>query len=161
MSCDISSHHKPTSAPTIYLTNFAYCKGFPPSDAMLTLSIHFDFFFFFFFFKFKFWFDYYLHTIYLGKLCPHQYFVHTLSPVTDNCPSWISGRGRLTEEMISWSTSAKNWAGILTCGTWICSQMCYWVCYGAHPPYLSKFKTHWWTWLPSTDCASAGDVDTI
>ena len=119
------------------------------------------FFFFFFFFKFKFWFDYYLHTIYLGKLCPHQYFVHTLSPVTDNCPSWISGRGRLTEEMISWSTSAKNWAGILTCGTWICSQMCYWVCYGAHPPYLSKFKTHWWTWLPSTDCASAGDVDTI
>ena len=29
--------------------------------------------------------------------------VHILSPETDNCPSWISGRERMTLENISWS----------------------------------------------------------
>ena len=31
--------------------------------------------------------------------------VHILSPETDNCPSWISGRERMTVENISWSIS--------------------------------------------------------
>ena len=34
--------------------------------------------------------------------------VHTLSPETDNCPSWISGRERMTVENISWSFSTKE-----------------------------------------------------
>ena len=34
--------------------------------------------------------------------------VHILSPETDNCPSWISGRKRMTVENISWSISTKE-----------------------------------------------------
>ena len=34
--------------------------------------------------------------------------VCSLSPETDNCPSWISGRERMTVENISWSTSTKE-----------------------------------------------------
>ena len=34
--------------------------------------------------------------------------MHSLSPETDNCPSWISGRERMTVENISWSISTKN-----------------------------------------------------
>ena len=34
--------------------------------------------------------------------------VHILSPETDNCPSWISGRERITVENISWSISTKE-----------------------------------------------------
>ena len=34
--------------------------------------------------------------------------MHTLSPETDNCPSWISGRERMTVENISWSISTKE-----------------------------------------------------
>ena len=33
--------------------------------------------------------------------------MQTLLPVTDNCLSWISGRERMTAEMISWSISIK------------------------------------------------------
>ena len=33
--------------------------------------------------------------------------MHILSPETDNCPSWISGRERMTLENISWSISKK------------------------------------------------------
>ena len=33
--------------------------------------------------------------------------MHILSPETDNCPSWISGRERMTVENISWSISTK------------------------------------------------------
>ena len=32
-----------------------------------------------------------------------------LSPETDNCLSWISGRERMTLENISWSISTKEW----------------------------------------------------
>ena len=32
--------------------------------------------------------------------------VHILSPETDNCPSWFSGRERMTVENISWSNVA-------------------------------------------------------
>ena len=35
--------------------------------------------------------------------------VHILSPETDNCPSWISDRERMTVENISWSLSMKEW----------------------------------------------------
>ena len=34
--------------------------------------------------------------------------MHILSPETDNCPSWISGRERMTVENISWSVSTKE-----------------------------------------------------
>ena len=34
--------------------------------------------------------------------------MHILSPETDNCPSWISRRERMTVENISWSISAKE-----------------------------------------------------
>ena len=34
--------------------------------------------------------------------------VHILLPETDNCPSWISGRERMTVENISWSISMKK-----------------------------------------------------
>ena len=34
--------------------------------------------------------------------------VHILSPETDNCSSWISGRERMTVETISWSISTKE-----------------------------------------------------
>ena len=39
--------------------------------------------------------------------------VHTLSPKSDNCLSWISGRERMTIENISWSVSKKEccWPG--------------------------------------------------
>ena len=34
--------------------------------------------------------------------------MHILSPETDNCPSWISRRERMTVENISWSISTKE-----------------------------------------------------
>ena len=34
--------------------------------------------------------------------------MHILSPETDNCPSWISGRERMTVENISWWISTKE-----------------------------------------------------
>ena len=34
--------------------------------------------------------------------------MHILSPETDNCPSWISWRERMTVENISWSISTKE-----------------------------------------------------
>ena len=34
--------------------------------------------------------------------------MHILSPETDNCPSWISGRERMTVENISWSISTNE-----------------------------------------------------
>ena len=34
--------------------------------------------------------------------------MHILLPETDNCPSWISGRERMTVENISWSVSTKE-----------------------------------------------------
>ena len=47
----------------------------------------------------------YLTTLFLDRLNPLSgwpVFVHILSPETDNCPSWISGRERMTLENISW-----------------------------------------------------------
>ena len=49
----------------------------------------------------------YLTTRLLGKLSPLS-IVHILSPETDNCPSWISGRERMAVENISWSISTKE-----------------------------------------------------
>ena len=52
----------------------------------------------------------YLTTRLLGRLSPKRLtsIVHILSPETDNCPSWISGRERRTIENISWSISTKE-----------------------------------------------------
>ena len=53
----------------------------------------------------------YLTTRFLGRLSPLKRLisiVHILSPETDNCPSWISGRERMTVENISWSISMKE-----------------------------------------------------
>ena len=38
----------------------------------------------------------------LGNFGRGQYLVPILSPVTDNCPSWISGRMRMVVEFFSW-----------------------------------------------------------
>ena len=45
----------------------------------------------------------YLTILLLGRLSPSTSIVHILLPETDNCPSWISGRERMTTENISWS----------------------------------------------------------
>ena len=37
------------------------------------------------------------------------YFMHILSIVTDNNPSWMSGRMRIIVEIVSWSISTKVW----------------------------------------------------
>ena len=55
----------------------------------------------------------YLTTRLLGRLSPLKQLtsiviVHILLPETDNCPSWISGRERMTVENISWSISTKE-----------------------------------------------------
>ena len=50
----------------------------------------------------------YLTTHLLGRLSPVTSSVHILSPDTDNCPSWISGRERMTVENILWSISTKE-----------------------------------------------------
>ena len=58
----------------------------------------------------------YLTTRLLGRLSPVTSIVHILLPETDNCPSWISGRERMTVENISWSISTKEccrpWRGL-------------------------------------------------
>ena len=49
-----------------------------------------------------------LTTLFRGRLrLGSQYFAHTLSLVTDNIPSWITERRRMTIENISWSNSTK------------------------------------------------------
>ena len=53
----------------------------------------------------------YLITLFLDRLRPLRgklVFVHILSPETDNCFSWISGRKTMTIENISWSISTKE-----------------------------------------------------
>ena len=47
--------------------------------------------------------SYPIHTV-PGQASPeagHLYLVHILSPLTDNCSSCISGRGRMAVEIIS------------------------------------------------------------
>ena len=53
----------------------------------------------------------YLTTLLQGRLSRLRRLtsiVHILSPETDNCPSWISGREKMTVENISWSVSTKE-----------------------------------------------------
>ena len=45
-----------------------------------------------------------LPTLFLGRQAVNQDFVHILLPVTDNCPSWISGR--INESM--WPDQVSN-----------------------------------------------------
>ena len=60
----------------------------------------------------------YLTTRLLGRQSSKRLtsIVHILSPATDNCPSWISGRERMTVENISRSISMKGccwpWQGL-------------------------------------------------
>ena len=68
-----------------------------------------------------------LLTNFLGRLNPLSslpVLVRILSPVTDNCPSWINGQERKTIEIISWSAPLKlcGWPGIRTYDLWICNQ---------------------------------------
>ena len=52
-----------------------------------------------------------LLTVFLGRLSPLSSWLVPaciLSPVSDNCPSWISGRGRVLIEMISCSISMNE-----------------------------------------------------
>ena len=53
--------------------------------------------------------SYPIHTV-PGQafLAVYQYLVHILSPVTDNCPSWISGRERMAVETFSWPISTHQ-----------------------------------------------------
>ena len=44
-------------------------------------------------------------TLFLSPLSSTPVFVHILSPETDKCPSWSSGRESRTVENISWSIS--------------------------------------------------------
>ena len=65
-----------------------------------------------------------LITLFLGKppWLVYQHFVHILSPVNDNCASWISGRRRMAIEMFSWPSlherMCRTWgsnSGLLAC----------------------------------------------
>ena len=55
----------------------------------------------------------YPHCSWVSLLGSLQYLVHILLPVTDNCPSLISGRERMAIEIISWPNSTKE-----CCWTW-------------------------------------------
>ena len=75
------------------------------------------------------------HTFFLGKLdyVVNHYFVHILSLVTDNNPSWISRReenGRRNYFMINLRESMGPGPD-QTRNPWICSQTCYGLCYAA------------------------------
>ena len=64
-----------------------------------------------------------------------QYFLHIRSPVTDNCPSWISERERKTVENIPWSNlhermlpdpagvePATSWSPVGRASNWVIGQ---------------------------------------
>ena len=50
----------------------------------------------------------YLNTLLLGRHSPLTSTVHILLPETDNCPSWIKERERMTVKNISWSNLHKR-----------------------------------------------------
>ena len=59
--------------------------------------------------------------------------MHILSPVTDNCSSWISGRGRMAVEMFSWPSlherMCRTWgsnSGPLACQANRCMNIIIW-----------------------------------
>ena len=57
----------------------------------------------------------YLTSLLLSRLSPLGGYLYLciLLPETDNCPSWIIGKGRMTVENISWSISMEK-----CCHTW-------------------------------------------
>ena len=87
-----------------------------------------------------------------------KYLVHILSPVNDNCSSWISRRGRMAIEIFSWPSLNERmcWTWGLNSGPLACqvdtvpielpcllnkvygSQ---WICISAH-----------WIWLSNCTC---------
>ena len=77
-----------------------------------------------------------LFTLFLGRLSPlNTVLVHILLPVTDNYPSRISGRGRMTVEMVSQSISMKvMWHSLdLNLPPPGFAVRCYQLCYEAQP----------------------------
>ena len=63
----------------------------------------------------------------------YQYLVHILSSVTDNCCSWISGRGRMATEIFSWPSLHEEFAcrGVRTRGRLHAKRTCFWSSYRA------------------------------
>ena len=61
----------------------------------------------------------FIKPLFLGRLLTS--IVHILSPETDKCPSWISGRERMSTENISWSISTKECCQ--SCGGQTCNLL--------------------------------------
>ena len=86
-----------------------------------------------------------LNTTYLSLVASwtNQCLVHILLPVTDNCPSWTSRRGRMPVEIISWPISTKvmwpGW-GLNINDPWICSHVCCWLRYRAWPIWATLWE---------------------
>ena len=64
-----------------------------------------------------------LTTLFLGRLRPPKRlastFMHILSPVTDNCPSWISGRRNKSMWLGTEPGTSGSWVRCTTdCATW-------------------------------------------
>ena len=59
--------------------------------------------------------------------------MHILSPVTDNCPSWISGRERMAVEIISWPISTKDCRQTWGLSPWLSAYQA-----DAHPTELPR-----------------------
>ena len=89
---------------------------FSRNDAKLSFSL-FDFYFYCYSIHFRIFRarSVNLATLFLSKPPRqfYQYLVHILSPVTDNCSSWISGRGRMAVEIFSWPSLHER-----MCRTW-------------------------------------------
>ena len=82
------------------------------------------------------------HTFFLGKLDEafNPYYMHILSLVTDNNPSWMSGReenGRRNYLMINLHVS-MGLGRDQTRNPWICSQTRYWLRYLARQYVISE-----------------------
>ena len=37
-----------------------------------------------------------------------QDHIHILTPVTDNCPTWVRGRGQMAKQIISWQNHNRS-----------------------------------------------------
>ena len=89
--------------------------------------------------------------------------LHILSPKTDNCPSWISRRERMTVENISWSISMKeccrprrgvkpttSWSPVGHTSNWATEAGFCWLCHTlAHIVNVLKIGTLFHTfWAP-------------
>ena len=71
--------------------------------------------------------------------------MHILSPETDNCPSWISRRERMTVENISWSISmpTSNFQPIRLLDPDCCYKFVYLMANSADPDQLASSEANW------------------